>query len=52
MARQGQKRLFFVQWVICRAPQMRHGYKPMGPRPRDYDYPLPFKGGGGWLHQT
>ena len=33
MARQGQKR----------APQMRGGYKPMGPRPRDYYYPLPFK---------
>ena len=32
-ARQGQKR----------APQMRGGYKPMGPRPRDYYYPLPFK---------
>jgi len=23
---------------------MRGGYKPMGPRPRDYDYTLPFKG--------
>lgn len=26
------------------APQMRGGYKPMGPRPRSYDYPLPSKG--------
>ena len=23
---------------------MRGGYKPMGPRPRSYDYPLPMKG--------
>lgn len=23
---------------------MRGGYKPMGPRPRNYDYPLPMKG--------
>ena len=23
---------------------MRGGYKPMGPRPRDYYYPLPMKG--------
>ena len=23
---------------------MRGGYKPKGPRPRDYYYPLPFKG--------
>ena len=30
--------------VDRRAPQMRGGYKPMGPRPRDYYYPLPFKG--------
>ena len=30
--------------VDRRAPQMRGGYKPMGPRPRDYSYPLPFKG--------
>ena len=23
---------------------MRGGYKPMGPRPHSYDYPLPMKG--------
>lgn len=23
---------------------MRGGYKPMGPRPRSYEYPLPSKG--------